>query len=32
MTTLIAFTALLDLSSQAEGKGLYPNGLIGHEG
>lgn len=39
MKTLIALTALLALSapvladdSQADGKGLYPNGLISHEG
>jgi len=39
MKILIAFTALLPLSapvladdSQADGKGLYPNWLISHEG
>lgn len=39
MKTLIAFTALLALSapvlaedSQKDGKGLYPNWLITHEG
>lgn len=39
MKTLIAFTALFVLSAplladdkQVDGKGLYPNGLISHEG